>query len=264
MTEVLANLFSEAERRGVQSSLAEPLYHQLYVLLRRKIESGEIAHRAQLPSEIELAQLFDVSRITTKRALDELARDNIVERRRGSGTHVKQRFERKILRAPLLAMLESLTVMGQATTVDVLELARIPAPANIAVAMGITAGTPLDHAVRVRRCDGEPFAYYQSYTLVLPQSSQLFNRKALKTQTRLEIFRQLGIKLAEVDQVLGATAATAAVASALELPISAPVMTVERSYIDQDRRIVDYLLGQYRPDRFQYHMRMSATDRRKS
>lgn len=255
--------FSEAERRSVQSSLAEPLYHQLYSLLRRKIEAGEIPYRAQLPSEFELAHLFSVSRITTKRALDELAREALVERRRGSGTLVKHRFERKVLRAPLLAMLESLTVMGQQTTVDVLALARIPAPAGIANAMGIAPATPVDYAIRVRRCDGEAFAYYQSYTLVLPQSPQLFNRKALRTQTRLEIFRQLGIKLAEVDQVLGAAAASAEVAHALHLPIGAPVMTLERSYIDQDRRVVDYLLGQYRPDRFQYHMRMSATDRRK-
>lgn len=256
--------FSDAERRCVQSSLAEPLYHQLYALLRRKIENGEIPHRAQLPSEFELAQLFSVSRITSKRALDELAREEFVERRRGSGTHVKHRFERKILRAPLLAMLESLTIMGQATTVDVLALARIPAPATIATAMGLAQGTPVDYAIRVRRCDGEAFAYYQSYTLVLPQSPQLVNRKLLKTQTRLEILRQLGIKLAEVDQVLGAAAASAEVANALHLPLGAPVMTLERSYIDQDRRVVDYLLGQYRPDRFQYHMRMSATDRRKA
>lgn len=256
--------FSAAERRSVQSSLAEPLYHQLYVLLRRKIEAGEIPYQAQMPSEFELARLFSVSRITTKRALDELAHEHWVQRRRGSGTHVTYRAERKILRAPLLAMLESLTILGQATTVDVLALARIPAPTKVALAMGLAPGTPVDHAIRVRRCEGEAFAYYQSYTVVLPQSPQLFNRKALKTQTRLEIFRQLGIKLAEVDQVLGAAAANAEVAHALQLPIGAPVMTLERSYIDPDRRVVDYMIGHYRPDRFQYHMRMSATDRRKS
>ena len=263
MDESIHGLFSSAERRSIQSHLAEPLYHQLYALLRRKIEAGEIPHQHQLPSEIELAQLFDVSRITTKRALDELAREQLVERRRGSGTHVKHRVQHKVLRAPLLAMLESLTVMGHVTTVDVLELARIAAPAAVARAMGLPAGTPVDHAIRVRRCEGEAFAYYQSYTLVLPQSG-LISRKALKTQTRLEIFRQLGIKLAEVDQVLGAAAAGVDVAAALALPIGAPVLTLERSYIDQDRRVVDYLIGQYRPDRFQYQMRMSATDRRKS
>ena len=50
-----------------------PLYHRLYVILRDRIASGTYPEGSVLPSEFELTEAFSVSRITAKRALDELA-----------------------------------------------------------------------------------------------------------------------------------------------------------------------------------------------
>jgi GntR family transcriptional regulator len=256
-------IFTDAERRAVVSSHPAPLYHQLYSLLKRKIESGELRHGAALPSELELAELFSLSRITTKRALDELEREAYVDRRRGRGTHVRYRYEPKVLQAPLTGMLESLNIMGRETTVDVLSFERVSAPSAICDALKIAPNTLVDRAIRVRRNQGEAFAYYVSHTIILAEGQQALNRKSLKTQTRLEIFRQMGIKLAEVDQVLSAGAASAEVAAALGISTGSPVLVLTRTYIDQQGRTVDHLHGQYRPDRFQYHMHLSTSERRK-
>ena len=263
--------------RSVSTSQAAPLYHQLYALLKSKITSGELPPGSLLPSETELATHFSVSRITTKRALNELGRDGLVERRAGRGTHVRARAPASpVLRAPLTGNLESLNIMGRETTVEVLSFARVPAPKAISDALKIKPHTLVDRAVRVRRNQGEPFAYYLSHTIVLKEAATALsdkaaaktgptamNRKNLKTQTRLEIFRAMGIKLAEVDQVLNAAAANAEVAQALNLTVGAPVLSLTRTYIDSEGRIVDHLLGVYRPDRFEYHMHLSTLDRRK-
>ncbi len=275
-----AALFTDTDARAVSNTQAAPLYHQLYALLKSKIESGELAQGSLLPSEIELAERFSVSRITTKRALNELGRDGLVERRAGRGTHVRLRPPANpVLRAPLTGNLESLNVMGRETTVEVLSFERVPAPKSISDALKIKPHTLVDRAVRVRRHQGLPFAYYLSHTIVLKDSAtvkdasrtdsaaksgpQAMNRKNLKTQTRLEIFRAMGIKLAEVDQVLNAVAASADVAHALNLSVGAPVLSLTRTYIDSEGRIVDHLVGLYRPDRFEYHMHLSTLDRRK-
>jgi GntR family transcriptional regulator len=276
-----AALFTDTDARAVCTTQAVPLYHQLYALLKSKIESGELPQGSLLPSEIELAERFAVSRITSKRALNELGRDGLVERRAGRGTHVRVRPPSSpVLRAPLTGNLESLNVMGRETTVEVLSFERIPAPKSISDALKIKPHTLVDRAVRVRRNQGLPFAYYLSHTIVLKDSAkdnavshtdsaaaksgpQAMNRKNLKSQTRLEIFRAMGIKLAEVDQVLNAVAANAEVAHALNLSVGAPVLSMTRTYIDSEGRIVDHLVGLYRPDRFEYHMHLSTLDRRK-
>ena len=272
-----AALFTDNDALAVSNLHAAPLYHQLYALIKSKIDSGELAQGSLLPSEIEFATRFAVSRITSKRALNELGRDGLVERRAGRGTHVRFRPPASpLLRAPLTGNLESLNVMGRETTVEVLSFERVPAPKAISDVLGIRAHTPVDRAVRVRRNQGLPFAYYLSHTIVLKDSGAkiddyaaaktgpaAMNHKNLKTQTRLEIFRAMGIKLAEVDQVLNAVAANADVAQALNLNVGAPVLSLTRTYIDSEGRIVDHLVGLYRPDRFEYHMHLSTLDRRK-
>jgi DNA-binding FadR family transcriptional regulator len=63
-----------------------PLYHQLFSLLKSRILDGTLALGLRLPPEEQLADLFSVSRITAKRAMDDLATEGLVERRRGRGT----------------------------------------------------------------------------------------------------------------------------------------------------------------------------------
>jgi GntR family transcriptional regulator of arabinose operon len=70
---------------------SKPLYSKIYDDLKLKIDTGEYAEEHQLPTEIELADMYGVSRITSKRALLELERENYIYRKRGSGSYVKRR-----------------------------------------------------------------------------------------------------------------------------------------------------------------------------
>jgi GntR family transcriptional regulator, arabinose operon transcriptional repressor len=70
-------------------SLDRPKYRQVYAALRRDIESGRLKRGDRVPSEAELVRAFGASRITVGRAVRELQRAGLVERRAGSGTYVK-------------------------------------------------------------------------------------------------------------------------------------------------------------------------------
>ena len=254
------NAFSPAERLAVHSAQPMPLYHQIFQVLRQKIEGGELRHGELLPSELEIAEQLGVSRVTVKRALDDLEAAAMVDRKRGRGTQVTYRYEPKMLRAPLTSMLESLSIMGRETSVSVLSFERIGAPESVASALKIAAGAPVDRAVRVRASAGLPFAYYVSHTLPLGDG---FNAKSLKTHPRLELFQMLGVRLREVDQVITACAASAEMAKALGASIGSALLQLTRIYIDAQHRPVDHLLGFYRPDRFQYHMHLTAPERKR-
>ena len=72
----------------LDAGLPTPLYHQIYLILRDRIRAGVLARNALLPGEQELGRLFNVSRITVKRALNELAADGLISRHRGRGSIV--------------------------------------------------------------------------------------------------------------------------------------------------------------------------------
>jgi len=66
-----------------------PAYHQLYVLLMESIRTGTYGAGSFLPSENELGKLYDVSRVTVRRALKLLVDDNLIVRHKGKGSAVK-------------------------------------------------------------------------------------------------------------------------------------------------------------------------------
>lgn len=71
----------------------KPRSRQLHDVLRDRIESGELAPGAKLPTELQLMQHFDVSRTTVSRAMRDLELHGFVQRRRGSGTYVRKRVQ---------------------------------------------------------------------------------------------------------------------------------------------------------------------------
>lgn len=72
-----------------QAGLPSPKYHQVYIALRREIQSGRLKKGDRLPSEAELVRTFGASRITVGRAVRDLQAAGLVERRAGSGTYVR-------------------------------------------------------------------------------------------------------------------------------------------------------------------------------
>src|SRR5690625_4139470 len=69
-------------------SMSAPLYERIYKDLLQRITAGEFKKGDRVPSEKELSKQFNVSRITSKKALDTLAENRVIERIRGKGSYV--------------------------------------------------------------------------------------------------------------------------------------------------------------------------------
>jgi len=105
MAELLDSLKSEWQLAQNGAMARVPLYHQLYSVLKAAILDGTIPLDAQMPTEQQLTVTFDVSRITAKRAMDELAAEKLVSRFRGKGSHVTYQYTHKPVRGPLVGCL---------------------------------------------------------------------------------------------------------------------------------------------------------------
>lgn len=232
-----------------------PLYHQLASLLRERIERGEWGENERLPGEHELAAVCGVSRITTRRALDELEAAGLIRRQRGRGSFVRGTAAReRPLTAPLGELMAGLELMARETEVRVLACERAEPPRQVAALLG---RGPLLRVERLRLRKGRAFAHYLSYTRT---SDPRFSREALARKPRIALFRELGLAIRRVEQFLGAAAAEGEIASRLGLHPGAPLLTLERISHGADGRPFDWLLASYRPDRFRYHMVLEERD----
>jgi GntR family transcriptional regulator len=235
---------------------AVPLYHQIFLQLREEITSGERSFGSRLPTEQELSLQFRVSRITARRALDELAEHHLVERRRRVGTHVIFRSPAKPIQGNMEQALESLLNFGRATQVKLVEAGHVPARAPIDEALSIAVDTEVLRVVRVRWLDGQPLGHFVSH---LPADIGARMTKAkLKSTPMLTLIEKAGVRIAAAHQTISATLADATLSAALDVGIGSPILRVTRTVLDVSGRPVQHILAHFRPDRYQIRLDLGS------
>lgn len=236
-----------------------PLYHQIFTIFRDRIKSGAYDNGAVLPGEQELARVFGVSRITVKRALNELAGAGLVSRKRGRGTAVTFNAHMPVVKGSFENLLANLRIMGLTTEVQLLDASLVAAPADIADAMGMPQGAAMQRAVRVRRIEGQPFSHLLTY--VPADVAARFPTAQLNTTPLLRLLEAAGFAAVEAEQWMTATAADIDLSNALGVGVGAPLMRIVRVMRDASGRAIEMLIAHYRPERFQHHMRLTRRRR---
>lgn len=229
-----------------------PLYYQIYLLYKQKIMTGNLAHGDRLPSEAELAANHNVSRITAKRSMNELANEGLVTRSRGKGTAVSYLMPVSAFSADFGGLMENLIAIGASTDVDVLAFGYVNAPAPIADSLRLEPGAVVQRAERRRSRDGKPFSYILSY---LPEDiGRSFQRNDLSDKPILSLIENAGHQIQEANQSVTAVLADPVFSSALKVQQGSPLIKVTRVVLDQTGRPVQYIEVVYRPDVYQLNM----------
>lgn len=232
----------------MRDGLGEAKAKQVYLVLRDRIISGASGFGTKLPTENELADLHDVSRVTVRRALAELARERLIERRRSRGTRVIYRPSPAPVTADISGVLANLAEMGRRTKVKLLTFDYVRAEGAVALALGVGPNELLQRSVRMRSVDGAPFSYLTTH---VPESiSMTFSRQELGSRPLLELLERAGVKVESARQRISATFASPKVAEALDVRIGSPVIELIRVSFDQYGRGVEHLHALYRPDRY--------------
>ncbi len=247
-------LSDEAGYRALDKASPTPLYFQLYRLLKNLILDGTLPTGSRLPTEEVLASLFKVSRITAKRAMDDLAGERLLARGRGKGTHVIHKYTPQPVKAPLVGMLQEIESMARNSRARVIRCGWQEPPQAVRDELGLKPGEKALHLVRVRQRDRLDFGYYTSWTagVDMPSDPEIF-----ETTPRLSFFRQLGLEVTHVKQTLSAEAADADAARALAVEEGSPLLSLVRRSYDKStdgERLHDYLRVLYNPEHFRYEM----------
>ncbi|HWK96916.1 MAG TPA: GntR family transcriptional regulator [Pseudolabrys sp.] len=232
--------------------LGEAKAKQVYLVLRDRILSGAAAFGTRLATENELAEIHGVSRVTVRRALGELERERLIERRRSAGTRVIYRPAPAPMTADISGVLANLAEMGRRTGVKLLSFDYVPAEGAVAEALGVGPTEMLQRAVRVRSVDGEPFSYLTTH---VPESLSLtYSRQDLASRPLLDLIDRAGVKVDRARQRISAVLAGPDAAAALGVHSGSPLIELVRVVLDRNGRGVEHLHALYRPDRYAFEI----------
>ena len=230
---------------------AAPLYAKVQSALRTAIRSGQLGAGAVLPSEKELEVTHGVSRITVRRALEELEREGLVVRGRGRQARVVEPMVSAVrteIEDDLSAMLE--LVRGTEARVLVFRW-HFPDPA-----LQARLRTPPDEPVlqidRVRGSGGRPMLHTTAH--VPAWIGARLSRETLSERTMLETLAQGGVQIAAAAQEMHAAPCPAAVAPLIGLSPGDPAFVIERLVTDKEDRPVQHLVATFRWDSFSYRI----------
>ena len=150
------NRFIETVRQAVETEVSKgiPLYRRLQRGIRHAIEAGTIHQDDALPAERDLALQLGVSRITVRRAVQELAAEGLLSQRQGAGTFVTPRVEQPL--SQLTGYTEDMTARGMRPSVQWLQRVVATASPDEALALNLSPGSKVSRLYRLRLADSRP------------------------------------------------------------------------------------------------------------
>ncbi|MFH0916774.1 MAG: GntR family transcriptional regulator [bacterium] len=228
-----------------------PLYYQLMRSLKEDILSGRFAAEDQLPSEAELTQIFKVSRVVVRQALQILEDEGLIVRIRGKGTFVAK--DAVAGESPVLSgYIEDFLRVGLSTQVKVLHFGLVKASPDIASVFAVDESTDLFYVKRLRMVEGRAFSVIENH---LPYSVGILIPLArIEDEPLMQLIEtHAGIPIDWASQVFQAVSADSDLAHLLDIDLMAPVLKMTLSAHTAENQVVNHAHVYYRSDRYNHH-----------
>lgn len=229
---------------GGKSSDPTPLYYRLETILRAAIDSGEHAIGKCLPAEHELGRLYGVSRITVRRALENLVDEGLLVRKRGraGGTFVG---EQKRRRGVPIGALDRVPTTRQIDNIRVLAFDLRPCDVKTAALLGLEASETIRYIERVMNTQDGPLGYVRNY---LPTSiGKQVRRTDLDNRFLKHVLSETyGVKILKVRDEVEAHLADSRIATLLKIRTGSPILRIIRQFFGPKDRclcLTDLLMG---------------------
>lgn len=229
-----------------------PLYDQIERNLRDLIISGKLTPGEMIPSEWELVELYGVSRLTIRRAVDELVRQNWLERKHGVGTFVRQPSAASIV-ASKLSFTEQMRSIGRQPSSRLVSKRTIPATAKMARLLQISPDAPLIELTRLRLADDEPILLETS-CLSLERFPNLLNHSWAENESLYKILsEEHGVNVIGLDHTLKPVLLTETEAHYLQTKAGTPAILSEIVAFTKDNTPVEYVWSVSNGDKSEFY-----------
>jgi GntR family transcriptional regulator len=222
--------------------------------LRDQIMHGGFAEDGKLPSESALRARFGVSRVTVRLALDALRQAGLIEGRQGKGYFVRRLPAVQDL-GRLQGFGEMMAPLGLDVRSEVVEVAELPASAELQKALQLERSARVVRISRVRIAGGAPLSYDVSH-FPIDVGRRLEHLDLGHADIFALLERDLGIELGYADVSLSVAIADGRLAGRLGVRPGDPLVLIMRLTHDREGRPIDFERLYVRPDAFQFRVRV--------
>jgi GntR family transcriptional regulator len=237
--------------RTIYRNSPVPRYHQLKEILRERIRSGEWKPGDLIPSERELSESYDISRMTARQAITDLVNEGVFFREQGRGTFVTQnKITQQLLH--LTGFTEDIRARGQRPSTKVLAASLLPADEIAAGQLRIVPGEPMFVLRRLRLADDEPLAIEVS--MLNFKGCEHLGENDFEHESLYQLLESAyGIPLMEADQEIEAGLANEEEAKILDVALGSAVLHTRRTTYTERNRPVEYAISVYRGNKYTFH-----------
>jgi GntR family transcriptional regulator len=209
-----------------------------------------------IPSERQLSAELGVSRLTLRAALDDLAREGYLVRRRGSGTYVQHpKISQELT---ISSFSDDMRRRGMVPGSRTLSMSTILAGARLGRSLNVSPSEQIVVVKRLRLADGEPMAIE---TLHIPEALVPgLTPKALSGSFYDLLRDRYGVMIAEGIQAIEPTVTNEEESEVLGVPLHSPAFLFERTSRDDGGRTVEFVQSVYRGDRYRIVTELGRRD----
>ncbi|MBM7553028.1 GntR family transcriptional regulator [Thalassobacillus pellis] len=226
-----------------------PMYYQIEEDIKRRINTGEFKAGEVIPSERALTDMYDVSRMTVRQAVNNLVQEGILYREKGKGTYVtEEKIEQQL--AGLTSFSEEMRKRGLTPATKVVRFEQTNAGTQAAKKLQVNPDTAVFKVSRIRLADELPMAFEQGYfpCELTPGLTESIVQKSLYQYVE----KELGNKIVRAEQEIEAVTAEEQTASWLEVEPGSALLRFERVAYLADGRPLEYVHTSYRGDRYRF------------
>lgn len=233
----------------MSTSNVQPLYQQIYDDIKSDIESGVYQVDDKIPSETELSEKYNVSRITVRRAIEDLCAGSLLTKKQGRGTFVGSKQLKRRLEQSLesRSFTEMCAACGAVPRAEVVDRQIIPARPNEIEFFGLSEGALILYIRRIRYADDLPIV---DERVILPYewASNLYTHPLENVSMFKAVAEILGRKPVKSSSwTINAVRATTEQSSRLDISVGAPLIVSESYFVDKQKKPVyigkDFFVG---------------------
>jgi GntR family transcriptional regulator len=207
-----------------------PLYQQIKSLILQSLQSAEWRPGEAIPSEMDLAARFRVSQGTVRKAIDELAAENLLVRRQGKGTFVATHSEHLVEYRFLKLVPDNGDSQSEGPAQrEIIDCKRLRASAEVARALSLRSGDSVLQVRRVLSFAGRPTILEDLWLPGTPFKGLTAERLSQYVGPMYALFEtEFGVRMVRAEEKIRALVPDAAQASLLKIPKNTPLLSVER------------------------------------
>ncbi|UNY97831.1 GntR family transcriptional regulator [Zhouia spongiae] len=233
----------------IDHSSEVPLHKQIEKVLRMLINTGDYDLGRLLPSEIELSNMFGVSRSTVRQAFNTLVNEGLLERKRGKGTVVAQNGNIITQLNEWISFSKEMKRKGIRIKNYEVRFQEVECDEELAKVFEVPVGKKVKKLTRVKGDESVPFVKFESW--FHPRIPISDNHDFLKPLNDIleEAYSIIPMRSSEEVQAIQANDELAEV---LQVKKGMPLLYRKRIVYDAGMRIIEYNKCYYRHDKMKY------------